>query len=246
MKHKIILYVGLLAFLGGIIPSTLARAADPLTISSPIVLPDGTSHKPYSFQFKAVGGVKPYKWEPMTTPLNTYHCCLIGLNPKGKYASIGQTSYDHMPYTGNYQIGVKVTDATGATVQQVHYFSIFEKGTKKGKYKLGKIESIGDTSISGWAYDNDRQVDIEVVFQKVGERKKTKITYHTIPSIMRVDASSKISEKFRIGGILSPIGFSIDPRQVITTPGTYKIKSIKYNKNKFIFGVDKKTLITIY
>lgn len=232
-----------------VLPNFVSASSSALTITSPIELPSGKVGKSYSYQFKAKGGEAPYTWELSNLPAYTYHCCLIGFSSTGKFASVGDSGFEHMPYSGDYQIAVKVTDRNGASVEQVHNYTIkpassSSKPSSSNKYRLGKIENISATSVSGWAYDNDQSVKVDMVVQRVDGKKKT-YKFKTTPTITRTDVGTYISNQFNIGGITVPLGFSFNPSEKITIPGTYKIKSIKFNHRKFEFGVDPKTTFTI-
>lgn len=113
-----------LTMFGLIVPFASVQAQVALQITSPLVLPSGSINSPYSYKFTATGGTKPYKWDVMTQQLNVYHCCLIGLSQSGTFASVGPNKNEHMPYSGTFQIGVKVTDARGQSVEQISEFTI--------------------------------------------------------------------------------------------------------------------------
>lgn len=218
-------------------------ASRPLKITSPDVIFSGLTNHPYSYTFTATGGTAPYTWETMTQPLNTYPCCLIALHSNGLFASVGPTSSDHMPHSGTYQIGVKVTDARGHIAEKVSQFTIMTSTTAPTKYKAGSVENILSTKISGWTYDNDRSVDITLSVEEVNTRKTYKFT--TVPTIIRPEVATYLSDRFGIGGILVPLGFEINPSATIIATGTYRIKSINYNGNKFDFEVKPATTFTI-
>jgi hypothetical protein len=241
---RLIVVLAVAGLIFPVLPNTSEASNKPLTITSPLVLPTGVVGKPYTYQFKAKGGQGPYTWSLGSQPANVYHCCLIALHPNGKFTSKG-TGDSQMPYSGNFEIAVKVTDKNGNSVEQVSSYRIASAGSMSTKYKAGKVEQISATNISGYAYDNDKAVEVKMVIQEVGKKRKKTYKFEATPDIMRPEIGSYLSEKFAIGGILTPLGFSFDPSAKITQPGTYKIKSIKYNKNKFEFGVDAKTTFTI-
>lgn len=237
-----------LTMIGLVVPFVSVQAQVALQITSPLVLPSGSTNSPYSYKFTASGGTKPYKWEVLPQQLNVYHCCLIGLSQNGTFASVGPDKNEHMPYSGTFQIGVKVTDARGQSVQQISTYTISgnnhdDTGTEK--YKAGQIETISATKVSGWAYDNDRAVEIIAEIENIASGRRTSYGFNSALNVLRPEIASYLSTKFAIGGIIVPLGFSFDPSTKITESGKYKIKSINYNGNKFSFTVDKDTVFII-
>lgn len=217
-----------LTMIGLVVPFVSVQAQVALQITSPLVLPSGSTNSPYSYKFTASGGTKPYKWEVLPQQLNVYHCCLIGLSQNGTFASVGPDKNEHMPYSGTFQIGVKVTDARGQSVQQISTYTISgnnhdDTGTEK--YKAGQIETISATKVSGWAYDNDRAVEIIAEIENIASGRRTSYGFNSAPNVLRPEIASYLSTKFAIGGIIVPLGFSFDP-----STKSLNLENIKLNQ----------------
>jgi hypothetical protein len=88
-------------------------------------MPDGNSGEDYTHTFKATGGVAPYVWENFYT---THPCCYVGINSStGKFSNTGTNL---KPLVGSWQIGIKVTDAAGATYSKVFSWNVFATNLK--------------------------------------------------------------------------------------------------------------------
>ena len=112
--------------------SPRCRLGSALIIKAPTTLPSGAQNKPYSYQFRATGGIAPYTWETTTqSNINGYHCCLMALHPDGLFASIAGVDGSSMPDAGEFQVGVRVTDANGRFTEGVFSYTIEPDGATK-------------------------------------------------------------------------------------------------------------------
>lgn len=93
-----------------------------IQITAPDRLPHGRTGAGYSYQFAATGGTALYTWSMMAQPVNAYPCCTIALYPDGRMASVNP-----LPQIGDYQIGVRVTDAAGAFTQKVFNYKVYNR-----------------------------------------------------------------------------------------------------------------------
>ncbi len=119
--------------------SPRCRLGSALTIKTPSVLPGGVQNRPYAYQFVASGGVPPYTWETTTqSSINWYHCCLIVLHPNGLFASVTGVDGSSMPNAGEFQVGVRVTDANGRFTEGVFSYTIEPDGAIKDTVSNGQ------------------------------------------------------------------------------------------------------------
>lgn len=103
--------------------------ASGLSIASKSPLPDAEDGTPYSFQFKAVGGLEPYGW-----------MILSGKLPKGLTLAYDGLLSGTPSGPGPYEFMVRVVDASDP-VQMA-------KGTFKLNVKVAPLEIIGDQVIN--------------------------------------------------------------------------------------------------
>lgn len=98
-----------------------------LRIDTVSPLPDGIAGKDYTVNLSASGGSAPYTWDVLPQNLNVYPCCVIGLKPNGTFSSVGSGAKPDKP--GVYELGVKVADSTGQTVQRIFVYQIKPRAT---------------------------------------------------------------------------------------------------------------------
>jgi hypothetical protein len=102
----------LVAFLGVVTPSVAGATTQPLTITTPNSLPDGTVGQSYSYQLAASGGTAPYTWSEEGTAgkgVGTVFPLGLGLSSSGLISGTPMAP-------GTDFFGVIVTDATGQQV----------------------------------------------------------------------------------------------------------------------------------
>ena len=99
-------------------------------------------------------------------------------------------------------------------------------------YAEAYIDSFDNHLITGWAYDNDQPVTITVVLENLRQPNDL-VTVQASPNTQRADVGTYLSNKYRIGGILVNLGFSIDLNNKLNLSGRYHIKSAMYNGKSF-------------
>lgn len=229
------------------LPARFASADGVLKITSPEVLPSGVKDKSYSYKFTATGGQAPYRWETtVPTSGQSYRCCLIGLSSKGLFKSASDYG---MPDAGTYAVGVKVVDSTGQSATGSFLYTIKDRGTKtkpkSGKYFDSKVETVSGDMISGWAYDNDKQVTVTLALNSVNAGRVTSHLINVPVDKPRPEIGQQISEKFKIGGVSVPLGFEYNPQGDNIKPGKYRIQYIQYNGKDFKKSSYNKKVFTI-
>ncbi len=224
-----------------------------LTISTPDQLQDGMVGNAYSISLSASGGTAPYTWSVLPGQYNTYPCCYTQLNSNGTLVSVNNGSI--MPFSGTYQVPVKVTDATGASAQKVFTWIVRPSTTPTPTptptptYRVaeGYVDTLGTTVISGWAYTNQPSSGQVPMITIIYENVNTGLTngMSLYPSIVRSDVSTYLQNKYGVNAYNVPTGFTANPSSSIGQSGTYRIRSATFEGTALVLSDAAKRTFTV-
>lgn len=224
-----------------------------LSISTQDQLPDGMVGAAYSTALTATGGVAPYTWSVLPGQYNSYPCCYTQFNSNGTFVSVNTGSI--LPFSGTYQVPVRVTDATGASAQKVFTWTVrpgttpTPTPTPTPTYRIaeGYVDNLTATAISGWAYTNQPssgQVPmITIIYENVSTGLTNGMTLY--PGIVRADVSAYLQNKYGVNTYSIPTGFTANPSNSIGQNGTYRIRSATFDGTALTLSDAAKRTFTI-
>lgn len=232
------------------ISGTVASA---LAITTADTLQEGMVGAAYSISLSASGGTAPYTWSVLPGQYNTYPCCYTQLNSNGTFVSVNNGAI--LPFSGTYQVPVKVTDASGASVQKVFTWTVKPSTvvtptpTPTPTYRIaeGYVDNLTTTTISGWAFTNQPssgQVPmISITYENVSTGMTNGMTLY--PGTIRTDVSSYLQNKYGISTYTVPTGFTANPSSAIGQNGTYRIRSATFDGTPLILSDAAKRTFSI-
>lgn len=95
--------------------------------------------------------------------------------------------------------------------------------------KTGYLDNATSAGIAGWAYDSTAGSSGQPVTVVVEQVSDSQLVFTKIiqPTVVRADAADWLRQQYGSNtGVTQPLGFFVDPKTFITTPGIYKIKSV--------------------
>lgn len=217
-----------------------------LTISTNGTLPDGIVGQHYSTTLAATGGTAPYTWSIQSGQFNTYPCCYTTLSAGGTFGSLDNAT-SIMPFSGTYQLPVKVTDAAGTSATKTLQFTIKPTNTTTTQISEGYLDSLSANNVSGWAYKTKPDGSLPQIVITFENTNNPALAYTLMlyPSVVRGDVAGYLQNKYSVAIGSTPTGFSGAPTTVITTNGTYRIRSATFDGTPLVMSDASKQAFSV-
>lgn len=140
-------------------------------------------------------------------------------------------------------VRIMVSTTDGSLYGTSGVFSI--SGTSiSTKVRTGYVDTTSATRVEGWAYDETAQSTcVTVTYESVdtgltlANGAKAAIAQQACPSVNRPDAETWLRSNYGNARTISqPLGFVANPSAAISTPGTYRVKSVTLSNSGVALG----------
>ncbi len=123
----------------------------------------------------------------------------------------------------------RIRPAGKANIPWSNVFTVVVNQQASTVVKGGYIDIATNRNINGWSYDStagNAGQPVQIVIENTANTSQT-YTITAQPTLSRTDAAAWLRQQYGANLVVNqPLGFSTDPSNSITAPGTYRVKSV--------------------